>query len=386
MVLVEFRAGRPNEYRLQLADGIVDACVDVLGVPRKWVLVEFTPHKGEEIYRDGKWVADWSARRSRFRLRRAERAAHALRADYLGYAFGATCTAARPTASPDSVRGFPVAREWRLAYSGLPIDTFSVPTPSTPHSSLSPRLLLQETPAGVPVMMMSSAASFTCCESCQMISGTFQINLGEVALLGFLAVDGEPDLAGGRVANLGGRSGSPSRAPNSRTTCRSPTGAPSCARRSAGRGGSGRCRRRSRRRGSSALSAGMFRPPLFIATISFDLVMQILGQRRIGDGGAVGHQHVGVLGKEERRGALVVAHLPDMLEIVAPDAPDAAHRIDAGLSDDGEREACCGKRNDGGGGVHRTGLGGLKEGERPVFTRLRPSGLPGVLGARPAQM
>ena len=58
--LVEFRAGRPSEYRLKLADGIVDACVDVLKVPRKWILVEFTPHVGEEIYRDGKWVADWT--------------------------------------------------------------------------------------------------------------------------------------------------------------------------------------------------------------------------------------------------------------------------------------------------------------------------------------
>jgi phenylpyruvate tautomerase PptA (4-oxalocrotonate tautomerase family) len=60
MVLVEFRAGRPSEYRLKLADGIVDACVEVLKVPRRWVLVEFTPHIGEEIYRDGKWVADWT--------------------------------------------------------------------------------------------------------------------------------------------------------------------------------------------------------------------------------------------------------------------------------------------------------------------------------------
>ena len=60
MVLVEFRAGRPSEYRLKLADGIVDACVEILGVPRRWVLVEFTPHVGEEIYRDGKWVADWT--------------------------------------------------------------------------------------------------------------------------------------------------------------------------------------------------------------------------------------------------------------------------------------------------------------------------------------
>ena len=65
--------------------------------------------------------------------------------------------------------------ECRQLYSASPIATFSVPTPSTPHSILSPGRSC-ETPAGVPVMMMSPAASFTCCESCQMISGTLQIN------------------------------------------------------------------------------------------------------------------------------------------------------------------------------------------------------------------
>ncbi|MHC2882987.1 hypothetical protein ACVI53_005857 [Bradyrhizobium barranii subsp. barranii] len=82
-----------------------------------------------------------------------------------------------------------------------------------------------------------------------------------------------------------------------------------------------------------------------------DLVMQILGQRRIGNGGAIGHQHVGVLGEEERRGALVVAHLADVLEIVAADAPDAAHGITAALPDDGKRSLGR-KRDDVGGGVH----------------------------------
>ncbi len=56
-----------------------------------------------------------------------------------------------------------------------------------------------------------------------------------------------------------------------------------------------------------------------------DLVMQVLGQRRIGNGGAVALQHVGMFGEEEGRVALVVAHLADMFEIIAPDAPDAAH-------------------------------------------------------------
>jgi hypothetical protein len=27
---------------------------------RRWGLVEFTPRVGEEIYRDGKWAADWT--------------------------------------------------------------------------------------------------------------------------------------------------------------------------------------------------------------------------------------------------------------------------------------------------------------------------------------
>jgi len=58
MVLVEFRTGRPSEYRLKLADGTVNACEEVLGC--RGVGFEFTPHVGEEIYRDGKWVADWT--------------------------------------------------------------------------------------------------------------------------------------------------------------------------------------------------------------------------------------------------------------------------------------------------------------------------------------
>jgi phenylpyruvate tautomerase PptA (4-oxalocrotonate tautomerase family) len=53
MVMVEFRRGRSAEKRLALGRAIVDACVDLLGVPRRTVLVEFTPHVGEEILRDG---------------------------------------------------------------------------------------------------------------------------------------------------------------------------------------------------------------------------------------------------------------------------------------------------------------------------------------------
>jgi hypothetical protein len=58
MVMVEFRRGRPAEKRLALGRAIVDVCVELLGAPRRTVLVEFTPHAGEEMLRDGDWVAD----------------------------------------------------------------------------------------------------------------------------------------------------------------------------------------------------------------------------------------------------------------------------------------------------------------------------------------
>ena len=60
MVLVEFRRGRSPEQRLTLGRAIVDVCVELLGVPRRTVLVEFTPHDGDEMLRDGNWVADWT--------------------------------------------------------------------------------------------------------------------------------------------------------------------------------------------------------------------------------------------------------------------------------------------------------------------------------------
>src|SRR3981081_1910109 len=60
MVMVEFRRGRPADKRLGLGRTIFDVCVEVRGVPRRTVMVEFTPHPGEEILRDGNWTADWT--------------------------------------------------------------------------------------------------------------------------------------------------------------------------------------------------------------------------------------------------------------------------------------------------------------------------------------
>jgi hypothetical protein len=61
MILVEFRRGRTAEQRLALGRAIVDACVELLDVAGRTVLVEFTPHVGDEMLRDGNWVADWTS-------------------------------------------------------------------------------------------------------------------------------------------------------------------------------------------------------------------------------------------------------------------------------------------------------------------------------------
>jgi phenylpyruvate tautomerase PptA (4-oxalocrotonate tautomerase family) len=60
MVLVEIRRGRSLEQRLELGRRIVETCSEVLNVPSKTVLVEFTVHTGDEILRDGKWTGDWT--------------------------------------------------------------------------------------------------------------------------------------------------------------------------------------------------------------------------------------------------------------------------------------------------------------------------------------
>lgn len=61
MVLVEIRRGRQLDQRLELGRRIVDICSEVLGVPERTVLVEFTVHSGDEILRDRNWAADWTA-------------------------------------------------------------------------------------------------------------------------------------------------------------------------------------------------------------------------------------------------------------------------------------------------------------------------------------
>src|SRR5262249_36403486 len=58
--------------------------------------------------------------------------------------------------------------------AGGPIVTVKLPTPSISHSSVSPGTVAA-TPDGVPVMMISPAASATVSDSLPMTSATFQI-------------------------------------------------------------------------------------------------------------------------------------------------------------------------------------------------------------------
>ena len=61
MVLVEIRRGRSLDRRLELGLRIVDLCGEVLGVPKRTVLVEFAVHSGDEILRDGERAGEWTA-------------------------------------------------------------------------------------------------------------------------------------------------------------------------------------------------------------------------------------------------------------------------------------------------------------------------------------
>jgi phenylpyruvate tautomerase PptA (4-oxalocrotonate tautomerase family) len=57
----DIRAGRPPEQRAELAQALVDACVEALEL-RSDLLVEFTQHSGDELYRPGRgWAEDWTS-------------------------------------------------------------------------------------------------------------------------------------------------------------------------------------------------------------------------------------------------------------------------------------------------------------------------------------
>ncbi len=67
-LICDIRRGRPPEQRERLAKGLIDACVDALGLDPLLISVEFTQHSGDEIFRNilidgvvrGGLSKDWS--------------------------------------------------------------------------------------------------------------------------------------------------------------------------------------------------------------------------------------------------------------------------------------------------------------------------------------
>jgi hypothetical protein len=56
----DIRRGRPVEQRAALANAIVGACAELLGVPESSIELEFTQHAGDEMFRNGAFAGDWS--------------------------------------------------------------------------------------------------------------------------------------------------------------------------------------------------------------------------------------------------------------------------------------------------------------------------------------
>ncbi|MGY4769594.1 hypothetical protein ACXC9Q_21970 [Kribbella sp. CWNU-51] len=50
LIMCDIRQGRPDETRAQLAQSLIDLCVDMFDLDRLWMKVEFTQHAGNEMY------------------------------------------------------------------------------------------------------------------------------------------------------------------------------------------------------------------------------------------------------------------------------------------------------------------------------------------------
>ena len=58
LLACDIRRGRPPEQRAELAQALIDACVDTLGLRS---VVEFTQHTADEMYHAGRgWDTEWT--------------------------------------------------------------------------------------------------------------------------------------------------------------------------------------------------------------------------------------------------------------------------------------------------------------------------------------
>jgi phenylpyruvate tautomerase PptA (4-oxalocrotonate tautomerase family) len=60
VVSCDIRRGRAGEMRLELGHRVAELFEEALGWPRERVILEFTEHAGDEIYREGRLSHDWT--------------------------------------------------------------------------------------------------------------------------------------------------------------------------------------------------------------------------------------------------------------------------------------------------------------------------------------
>jgi phenylpyruvate tautomerase PptA (4-oxalocrotonate tautomerase family) len=61
MMGCDIRRGRPPEQRAELAEALIEACVETLGLSSDRIVVEFTQHTHDEMYRPGRgWGTEWT--------------------------------------------------------------------------------------------------------------------------------------------------------------------------------------------------------------------------------------------------------------------------------------------------------------------------------------
>jgi phenylpyruvate tautomerase PptA (4-oxalocrotonate tautomerase family) len=62
MIVCDVRRGRPAEQRAELAQAMIDACVNTLELCSERIAVEFTQHTHDEMYRPGRgWGEEWTS-------------------------------------------------------------------------------------------------------------------------------------------------------------------------------------------------------------------------------------------------------------------------------------------------------------------------------------
>ena len=60
VVSCDIRRGRAPEVRLELGHRVAELIEETLAWPRDRVILEFTQHSGDEIYREGRLSEDWA--------------------------------------------------------------------------------------------------------------------------------------------------------------------------------------------------------------------------------------------------------------------------------------------------------------------------------------